>query len=436
MKVRILVVDDNENNLYLMETLLKGSGYKPVLAANGEEALQKLRASPFDMIISDILMPNMDGFQLCRECKGDPDLKSIPFLVCTATYTDDKDEKLAMTLGADEYVRKPVDPDELIAIVQQLLVRGESSSQPAAGPAAAKQQALSLYNQRLVEKLEGKMLDLDASRIRYHNLWTNVTDLVFSLDEERRIIEINHSREMLGCEPEEAVGRSLLEFLTIQSRKDVERRMTRSAQTGKSRRHVYEVTIAKKDGGVLIAELSLSTKYVNNRFFGEFGIARDITARKKAEEALKTTASELRKQKKALQEKNAALKEILAQIETERTEISRRVDANVTELVMPILRKLKRDPSNVDIASLNLLESTLSDVTSGFASGAGRGTNSLTLRQIEICNMIRSGMTSKDIACQLGVSLRTVETHRNNIRKKLGISGEDANLASYLQSLQ
>jgi len=67
--MKILIVDDKEENLYLLETLLKGNDYETILAKNGVEALDKLRKDSMDMIISDILMPRMDGFQLCRECK-------------------------------------------------------------------------------------------------------------------------------------------------------------------------------------------------------------------------------------------------------------------------------------------------------------------------------------------------------------------------------
>ncbi len=99
-KMKMFIVDDKEENLYMLEALLKGSGYEVASAMNGVEALEKLKEDSFDMIISDILMPQMDGYQLCRKCKKDDTLKKIPFVFYTATYTEKKEEEFGLSLGA------------------------------------------------------------------------------------------------------------------------------------------------------------------------------------------------------------------------------------------------------------------------------------------------------------------------------------------------
>ena len=85
---KLLIVDDNEQNLYMLQVLLNGHGYEVVLAEDGAKALETARRDPPDMIIADILMPVMDGFALCREWKQDDRLKDIPFVFYTSTYTD------------------------------------------------------------------------------------------------------------------------------------------------------------------------------------------------------------------------------------------------------------------------------------------------------------------------------------------------------------
>jgi CheY-like chemotaxis protein len=100
---KFLIVDDNPQNLYMLEILLKTNGYDVEQAANGLEALELARIVPPDIIVSDILMPGMDGFSLCRVWRSDEQLKMIPFVFYTATYTDPKDERFALSLGADRF---------------------------------------------------------------------------------------------------------------------------------------------------------------------------------------------------------------------------------------------------------------------------------------------------------------------------------------------
>ena len=119
MKMNILIVDDKEENIYMLETLLKGSGFEVISAGNGIEALEKLKTTSVNLIISDILMPKMDGFQLCKAVKGDSTLKAIPFILYTASYTDDKDEELSLKIGADKYIKKPVDPEVFLSAVNR-----------------------------------------------------------------------------------------------------------------------------------------------------------------------------------------------------------------------------------------------------------------------------------------------------------------------------
>src|SRR3989339_1498683 len=114
---KILIVDDKPENLNLLELLLKENGYITVSAKNGAEALSLARKDFPDLIITDILMPIMDGFTLCREFKKDKKLCNVPFIFYTATYTDSKDEELALSLGADRFIVKPYDLEEFIAIV-------------------------------------------------------------------------------------------------------------------------------------------------------------------------------------------------------------------------------------------------------------------------------------------------------------------------------
>ena len=160
--MRILIVDDNKESLYILEALLKGGGYEVVSAGNGAEALEKLSTKSVDMIISDVLMPVMDGFKFCKEVKEKDELKNIPFIFYTATYKDERDEKLASKLGADKYILKPAEPEELIKIIQGMLRDVEEGKFEPMKPALEeKEEVMKLYNERLINKLEKKMLELE-----------------------------------------------------------------------------------------------------------------------------------------------------------------------------------------------------------------------------------------------------------------------------------
>ncbi len=161
---RLLVVDDHDENLYLLRVLLESQGFGVELAHNGAEALEKARQDPPDLIISDILMPVMDGFTLCRHWKADDRLGRVPFIFYTATYTDPKDEQLALDLGADAFIAKPAEPEDFLAAVLAVLARAEAG-QPVSPkePRGEDRSILRHYSEALVRKLEDKMLQFEKA---------------------------------------------------------------------------------------------------------------------------------------------------------------------------------------------------------------------------------------------------------------------------------
>jgi PAS domain S-box-containing protein len=161
-RMKILIIDDKEENLYLLESLLKGSGYEVTSAKDGVEALERLKRNSINMIISDILMPRMDGFQLCRECKRSDTLRKIPFVFYTATYTDKRDEEFALSLGAERFIVKPMEPERFMEIIEGILEGYKKGLLTPSEIPVEKEEVVYLkeYNERLIKKLEGKMLDL------------------------------------------------------------------------------------------------------------------------------------------------------------------------------------------------------------------------------------------------------------------------------------
>ena len=163
--MKILSVDDKAENLYMLEALLRGHGHEVDSASNGLTALQLAERGAYDLIVSDILMPRMDGFQLCRELKKDGRLRRIPFVFYTATYTDPRDAAFALSLGADRFLIKPLEPEAFLSALNEVVAQKARDPIPPRSHEPPDDEAIYLkeYNARLVAKLEKKMLDLEAA---------------------------------------------------------------------------------------------------------------------------------------------------------------------------------------------------------------------------------------------------------------------------------
>ena len=152
------------------------------------------------------------------------------------------------------------------------------------------------------------------------------------------------------------------------------------------------------------------------------------------EHELQETNEQLTLERKALQEANAALRAVLARIEEEKKEIYMDIQANVDKILMPILHALSFDLPQNKRKYAEILRTSLEEITSPFVSQLSKAHLSLTPTEINICNMIRSGMRTKEIAQLRNVSEATINRHREHIRRKLKITNSDINLMTYLQT--
>lgn len=240
---------------------------------------------------------------------------------------------------------------------------------------------------------------------------------------DRRIIAINQAElSMIGYSREEIVGKKTWSDLIVPEQgKLFEQHWEKLMAVGQA--VDLEYTVVHKEGRRIQVVLNASArKDRSGRIVNTRGTVLDITRRKQLEA-------------EAMNSKNIALGEVLSRIEVEKQQIRKNVMDNVEQLVLPLLIKLKRKGSSLDRRHIELLESTLKDIASSFGGAiAGRGSR-LSPREIEICNMIRKGLSTKDISGLLNASCRTIDNHRNRIRKKLGVSQHKVNLASYLQTL-
>ena len=116
---RLLIVDDVPDNLFLVRTILEEEGYEIITSSNGQDALKVIESEPIDLVLLDVMMPKMDGYEVTRRIRAMKDLPFIPILLITAY--DRANAVKGLDLGADEFIRKPIEADELLARVRSLL---------------------------------------------------------------------------------------------------------------------------------------------------------------------------------------------------------------------------------------------------------------------------------------------------------------------------
>ena len=159
-----------------------------------------------------------------------------------------------------------------------------------------------------------------------------------------------------------------------------------------------------------------------------------IGARITAEAELQESNRQLSIERQALRESNTALRAVLARIEHEKQEIQLDIKTNVDKILVPILNELAVQLPPGQKAYVDMLQTNLGDITSPFIGKLSSSYHAMTPTEIAVCNMIRTGMRTKEIAQMRGVSEATVKRQREKIRDKLGVTNKDVNLATFLQS--
>lgn len=161
---QVLIVDDHAPNRYLLRCILEADGYEVLEANHGQEALDLAQTHTFVLVVSDILMPILDGFSLCRAWRADPKLEPIPFVFYTATYSDPRDETFARDIGADDFIVKPTDPIEFRNRIRKVIQKTHEPH-PATTPFVAGNETpyLKQYNAVLIRKLEDKLVEVEAA---------------------------------------------------------------------------------------------------------------------------------------------------------------------------------------------------------------------------------------------------------------------------------
>jgi PAS domain S-box-containing protein len=269
---------------------------------------------------------------------------------------------------------------------------------------------------------------LKASEELYRGLVETMGEGLIVTDEKRRIVFANPRLcQMVNLTEEEMLGRPFDDFLTRSERNEI---LAKFKKRQKGDEHHYEVRIYTRDGVYRWIRISPRTlRGPSGRFKGTLAIFSDVSEIKNAEIKLKEKS-------RHLEEANLTLGVTLRQCDEERINLEKRVLANINKLIVPCLKKAMSKAAGTPVEPyLPILESNLKGIASPFSDSLAGRQSTLTPTELQVADLIRNGKSTKEIAFLMAVSPRTVDIHRGNIRRKLGLIKSGRNLRSYLLSL-
>ncbi|OGR04797.1 MAG: hypothetical protein A2511_12860 [Deltaproteobacteria bacterium RIFOXYD12_FULL_50_9] len=426
--MKVLVVDDMREDRKLLRYIAERQGHEVFEAENGLEGVRVAIAERPDLIISDALMPVMDGFRFLRAIKADEALASIPFIFYSAAYQGKKDLELALTLGADKYIIKPLEPKVFWREVEETLNRGREMVSAVPKLVAEEEEYLRKYSEIVAYKLEQKIREVEEARRQLHTLVDNLPDFIARFDRSFCYTFVNSSITATFAKPsEQFIGKNIAEAAPGLATEQI-RLATESIG------RVFALGTPDFYEGPWLMPMSAKTFEIRNfpeedgagNVVSVLSIARDITERKRAEALLLNQAQEL-------SEANIALKVLLDHSRRTESELRDKMLTNIENLTIPYLNQLENYVTQVEGHSqLNLVKNSIKDLATSFSGKLSSPVLGLTPREIQVADLIRNGRSNKEIAALLFLSVGTVEFYRDRIRNKLDIKNKKTNLRAYL----
>lgn len=436
---RILPVDDEVIIATQLQELLVSIGYDvPDIASSGEEAIGLAKTLKPDLIIMDIVMPGaIDGIAAAEKIRADLD---IPVIFLTA-YSDNTHTARAKQSDPLGYILKPFNENQIKSTVELALHKNEvdkllkEANQMLEHRVRLRTAELTESNFKLFEEIqEHKRTEaaLVEQTQRNEMILQTAMEGFWITDTSGVIQEANLSAaSILGYLPEELQRKSIFDFVP-EDHRQFAAHIRKAVRKGSNQ---YESQFLHKEGTIISLEFSTNFLALGEKSF-LFSFFSDVTKKNQLVRSLKDRDAELRIKTQNLKEINAALKSLLKKRESDRMEVEEKVLFNVKEMITPYIRKLREtELDEKQGIYLTILESNVKDIISPFSPKLTSRHFKFTKSELQIAKLVRMGITSKEIAELMGLSRRTIESHRDRIRKKIGLDSRKRNLRTFLMSI-
>ncbi|MBL7048761.1 MAG: PAS domain S-box protein [Nitrospira sp.] len=300
--MHILISDANTTSRSKLKARLKKGGHQVTETSSGDEAFKSAKASQPDMIISDILLPELDGFRLCQKFKSNTQLRGIPFIFYTAAYTDSKNELLALSLGASRFIIKPVSEDQLLTLLDEVMAEHDTTltsphSPEAVTPPEQSNEKDPALHAAAPDKTDKTLHNsLSASEQLGENLFRSFRDVIIVSDKDRIIVNVNEPAllDVFGYSANDILGKSA-RIIYADDHSYASAGDTVFDINENHKGEIIEVRLRRKNSEIFIGEM-YALKLLNEQgnAIGNIGIIRDITERQQIEQQLIKSEAQFR----------------------------------------------------------------------------------------------------------------------------------------------
>lgn len=399
---KLLIADDEPIILRSLQKRLLSLNYPVVsMAYNGSEAVDLTRETHPDIALLDIKMPGkMNGIDAARIIWHD---LNVPVIFITA-HSDEKFLNQVQDVVPLAYIIKPIQKSDLKIVLRIAQYKIDADRQ------------------------------LRENESRYRLLIDNASDVISHHSVDGTFINVSPSCFItFGYKPQELVGRNLTEFIYPRDLPKVKQLFQVDRSNQQQVTTVYR--ILNKQGDYVWVESAGGVFTENPASHEVILTTHDISERKLEEIQFVTDHRKLERTNIVLQEQTIGDSEIIEQLKIEKEKLKTHIQDKMMRTLLPIVNKLKATVAQIDRIYVEHLEDQLKQLVSSTFNNVSNPLFNLSAREIEICNLLAEGLSSVEIAFTLNISIRTVQTHRTHIRKKLGLQNQNINLKNYLKTI-